>query len=110
MQRVVRALGRCNHCVAVNNNAVHLGRKCSAAGLRVAQARANQARLMTSFQGGRSYHTGAHGNDKLDEIFPKVVDFPGRHIGPRKHESKAMLTELGYNVSVLKPQSCYLLN
>ena len=69
--------------------------------MRVAnQARANQARLMPSFQAGRSYHTGAHGNDKLDEIFPKVVDFPGRHIGPRKHESKAMLTELGYNVSV----------
>ena len=36
---------------------------------------------------------------KLDEIFPLVEDFPSHHIGPRKWEAKAMLNELGYNVS-----------
>ena len=39
---------------------------------------------------------------KLDDVFPAVVDFPNRHIGPRKHESKAMLNELGYNVSMVQ--------
>ena len=37
--------------------------------------------------------------NKLDEIFPLVEDFPSHHIGPRKWEAKAMLNELGYNVS-----------
>ena len=36
---------------------------------------------------------------KLDEILPEVADFPARHIGPRKHDAKAMLAELGYKVS-----------
>ena len=46
------------------------------------------------------------GDAKLDEFFPEVVDFPGRHIGPRKHESRAMLKDLGYSVSkdlVIRP-------
>lgn len=37
--------------------------------------------------------------NKLDELFPRVEDFPSHHIGPRRHEAKAMLAELGYNVS-----------
>ena len=45
------------------------------------------------------YHSSQTGGEKLDEFFPEVVDFPGRHIGPRKHESRAMLKDLGYNVS-----------
>lgn len=35
---------------------------------------------------------------KLDELFPTVVDFPARHIGPRKHEAKEMLELIGYKV------------
>ncbi len=38
--------------------------------------------------------------NKLDELFPRVEDFPSHHIGPRRHEAKLMLGELGYNVSV----------
>ena len=34
----------------------------------------------------------------LDEIVPEVADFPARHIGPRKHDAKVMLAELGYEV------------
>ena len=37
--------------------------------------------------------------NKLDDIFPRVEDFPSHHIGPRKIEAKVMLNELGYNVS-----------
>ena len=33
---------------------------------------------------------------KLDEIVPVTVDFPARHIGPRKHDARAMLKQLGY--------------
>ena len=29
----------------------------------------------------------------------RVEDFPNHHIGPRRHEAKAMLQTLGYNVS-----------
>ena len=36
--------------------------------------------------------------NKLDELFPRVEDFPSHHIGPRKIEAKMMLQELGYNV------------
>ena len=36
---------------------------------------------------------------KLDELLPPVFDFPGRHIGPRKHEAREMLKEIGYSVS-----------
>ena len=36
--------------------------------------------------------------NKLDELFPRVEDFPAHHIGPRKIEAKIMLQELGYNV------------
>jgi hypothetical protein len=36
--------------------------------------------------------------NKLDELFPRVEDFPAHHIGPRKIEAKMMLQELGYNV------------
>merc|ERR1719331_3546048 len=35
--------------------------------------------------------------NKLDELFPRVEDFPAHHIGPRKIEAKIMLQELGYN-------------
>jgi len=34
---------------------------------------------------------------KLDEILPHTVDFPARHIGPRKHDVRSMLKQLGYN-------------
>lgn len=34
--------------------------------------------------------------NKLDELFPRVEDFPAHHIGPRRHEAKAMLGELGF--------------
>jgi len=34
----------------------------------------------------------------LDEIVPEIADFPARHIGPRKHDAKVMLAELGYEV------------
>jgi hypothetical protein len=34
----------------------------------------------------------------LYEILPDVADFPARHIGPRKHDAKVMLAELGYQV------------
>ena len=37
--------------------------------------------------------------NKLDELFPRVEDFPNHHIGPRRHEAKAMLQTLGYNVT-----------
>ena len=50
-----------------------------------------------------SYHASQSSGEKLDEFFPEVVDFPGRHIGPRKHESRAMLKDLGYNVSITYP-------
>ena len=36
--------------------------------------------------------------NKLDEILPRVEDFPSHHIGPGKLEAKVMLQELGYNV------------
>jgi hypothetical protein len=39
---------------------------------------------------------------KLDEILPEVADFPARHIGPRKHDAKAMLAELGYKVRLFE--------
>ena len=51
---------------------------------------------------GRSLHrTGVKWEpekNKLDELFPRVEDFPAHHIGPRRHEAKAMLQILGYNV------------
>jgi hypothetical protein len=37
-------------------------------------------------------------SSKLDELFARVEDFPAHHIGPRRHEAKAMLQELGYDV------------
>ena len=43
--------------------------------------------------------------NKLDELFPRVEDFPSHHIGPRKIEAKMMLQELGYNV-----RSVFMLN
>ena len=33
---------------------------------------------------------------KLEEIVPVVADFPARHIGPRKHDARTMLKQLGY--------------
>ena len=33
----------------------------------------------------------------------RVEDFPNHHIGPRRHEAKAMLQTLGYNVSNYVP-------
>jgi len=34
--------------------------------------------------------------NKLDAILPPTVDFPARHIGPRKHDVRAMLKPLGF--------------
>jgi len=33
---------------------------------------------------------------KLETIMPPTVDFPARHIGPRKHDVRNMLKQLGY--------------
>ena len=33
---------------------------------------------------------------KLDTIMPVTVDFPARHIGPRKHDVRSMLKQLGF--------------
>jgi len=33
---------------------------------------------------------------KLDTLMPDTVDFPDRHIGPRKHDVQHMLKKLGY--------------
>ncbi len=38
---------------------------------------------------------------KLDDILPKVADFPARHIGPRRHDAKEMLRTIGFNVRCL---------
>ena len=38
----------------------------------------------------------ASSTSKLDEMVPITVDFPARHIGPRKHDARAMLKQLGY--------------
>jgi len=34
--------------------------------------------------------------NKLDTLMPATVDFPDRHIGPRKHDVQKMLKQLGY--------------
>merc|ERR1712172_364660 len=34
--------------------------------------------------------------NKLDVIMPPVEDFPARHIGPRKHDVRNMLKQLGF--------------
>jgi len=34
--------------------------------------------------------------NKLDAILPATVDFPARHIGPRKHDVRGMLKQLGF--------------
>jgi hypothetical protein len=48
---------------------------------------------------GRGLHISAAAfGSKLDELLPRVVDFPSRHIGPRKHEAKQMLHEIGFSV------------
>ena len=57
------------------------------------------ALFSTSISLQRKDSSGLRSNPKIDELFPNVVDFPNRHIGPRKHETKAMCDELGYNVS-----------
>ena len=36
------------------------------------------------------------GGSKLEQIVPVVADFPARHIGPRKHDARTMLKQLGY--------------
>lgn len=35
---------------------------------------------------------------KSDSLFPKLEDFPSRHIGPRDHDIVTMLDLLGYKV------------
>ena len=52
----------------------------------------------------RKFHLGVANpsGSKLDELLPKVVDFPARHIGPRKHEAKDMLNEIGYAVEDIR--------
>jgi len=37
-----------------------------------------------------------YSSTKLDTIIPATVDFPARHIGPRKHDVRGMLKQLGY--------------
>ena len=36
-------------------------------------------------------------SSKLEEMVPVTVDFPARHIGPRKHDARAMLKQLGFS-------------
>ena len=59
----------------------------------------HRALFSTSFCLSRKDESRIRSTPKLDAIFPNVMDFPNRHIGPRKYESKAMLNELGFNVS-----------
>ena len=47
-----------------------------------------------------SLSSRAASQGKLDELLPHVSDFPGRHIGPRKHEAREMLKEIGYGVRI----------
>jgi len=35
-------------------------------------------------------------SSKLDTIMPVTVDFPARHIGPRKHDVRSMLKQMGF--------------
>lgn len=37
----------------------------------------------------------------VKDVFPNKIDFPTRHIGPRKTEVVAMLDLLGYKVIVI---------
>ena len=57
------------------------------------------ASFSTSTCSPRKESSSIRSSPKLDDLFPDVIDFPNRHIGPRKHETKAMLNEFGYNVS-----------
>ncbi len=41
-------------------------------------------------------------SNRLDELLPKVSDFPSRHIGPRKHQAQEMLETIGYHVSFVQ--------
>ena len=36
-------------------------------------------------------------SSKLEEMVPVTVDFPARHIGPRKHDARTMLKQLGFS-------------
>lgn len=36
----------------------------------------------------------------VKDVFPNKIDFPTRHIGPRKTEVVAMLDLLGYKVAI----------
>ena len=58
-----------------------------------------RALFSTSIALSKKGSSGIRSNPKIDEFFPNVVDFPNRHIGPRKHETQVMCNELGYNVS-----------
>ena len=58
-----------------------------------------RALFSTSIALSKKGSSGIRSNPKLDEFFPNVVDFPNRHIGPRKHETQAMCNEVGYSVS-----------
>ena len=42
------------------------------------------ALFSTSISLQRKDSSGLRSNPKIDELFPNVVDFPNRHIGPRK--------------------------
>ena len=35
-------------------------------------------------------------SSKLEEMVPVTADFPARHIGPRKHDARTMLKQLGF--------------
>ena len=58
-----------------------------------------RALFSTSICLSRKESSSIRSNPKIDELFPNVVDFPNRHIGPRKHETQAMCNEVGFNVS-----------
>ena len=58
-----------------------------------------RALFSTSITLSRKDSSSIRTNPKIDELFPNVVDFPNRHIGPRKHETQAMCDEVGFTVS-----------
>lgn len=39
-------------------------------------------------------------SSKSDNLFPGIVDFPSRHIGPRDQDIVTMLDSLGYKVCI----------
>ena len=67
--------------------------------IRHCLSREQRVLFSTSINLSRKESSSIRSNPKIDELFPNVVDFPNRHIGPRKHETQAMCNEVGFNVS-----------